>query len=87
MTPRIRTLRQTIRIPLVASFLLTVLAFSTPALARPTTPCDEQPQGCHGARPGENEARDEGGVGHPDNVIEKRRQDEEDDGGSDIGGL
>jgi hypothetical protein len=89
MTPRIRT-PLLARTPLVATFALAaMLALSTPALARPTTECDERPQGCHGMAP-EDRAGSEPGLRDKKEVQhrkEHRPKDLDDEGGADIGGL
>ena len=88
MPPRIRTLLA--RTPLVATLALAaMLALSTPALARPTTECDERPNGCHGMAPDDQAAKEAGlrDTKEVQNRNTHRPKDLDDDGGADIGGL
>lgn len=63
-------------------------ALSTPALARPSTPCDETAQGCQGLSSDDEQGFDR----DASKVIENKPtrpngDDDDDDGGADIGGL
>lgn len=63
--------------------VLAALLITLPAQARPTTPCDERPEGCRHGVTNELEARDSGGSGEGD---ETKAPDSNPTDGRDSGG-
>jgi|GEM_PF-7071972 len=65
-------------------FILAAILLTIPAYARPTTPCDERPEGCRHGVTQEPEARDSGGAG--EEGTDERPGDERPTDGRDSGG-